>query len=103
MANQLRWPNSHTHFFSYAVLHLFGSPSPDQQALDVQETITRVLLERLLVHRPHPWGLIITLLEILKNPTYQFWTLPFIESAPEVKRLFAALFSHAQHSPHVGL
>ncbi|KAF2814299.1 Not1-domain-containing protein [Mytilinidion resinicola] len=82
MANQLRWPNSHTHFFSYAVLHLFGPPN--QQRLDVQETITRVLLERLLVHRPHPWGLIITLLELLKNAEYQFWTLPFIESAPEV-------------------
>jgi CCR4-NOT transcription complex subunit 1 len=91
MANQLRWPNSHTHYFSYAVLHLFGSPSPEQHTLDVQETITRVLLERLLVHRPHPWGLIITLLEILKNPTYQFWTLPFIESAPEVSGILSSL------------
>ncbi|OCK78418.1 Not1-domain-containing protein [Lepidopterella palustris CBS 459.81] len=99
IANQLRWPNSHTHYFSYAVLHLFGSPSTDQQVLDVQQTITRVLLERLLVHRPHPWGLIITLLEVLKNRTYAFWELPFVKAAPEVERLFTALFSHVQQSP----
>ncbi|KAF2111620.1 CCR4-Not complex component, Not1-domain-containing protein [Lophiotrema nucula] len=99
IANQLRWPNTHTHYFSYALLHLFGPPNPDPQALDVQQTITRVLLERLLVHRPHPWGLIITLLEILKNGTYGFWDLPFVVAAPQVKHLFDALFTHVQQSP----
>ncbi|KAF2191169.1 Not1-domain-containing protein [Zopfia rhizophila CBS 207.26] len=99
IANQLRWPNAHTHYFSYALLHLFGPPSDDTQVLDVQQTITRVLLERLLVHRPHPWGLIITLLEILKNRIYAFWDLPFVKAAPEVERLFNALFSHVQQSP----
>jgi CCR4-NOT transcription complex subunit 1 len=84
IANQLRWPNSHTQYFSYALLHLFGPSHNDDLALDVQQTITRVLLERLLVHRPHPWGLIITLLEILKNRTYAFWDLPFVKAAPEV-------------------
>ncbi|KAF2644937.1 Not1-domain-containing protein [Massarina eburnea CBS 473.64] len=99
IANQLRWPNSHTQYFSYALLHLFGPPDNDSLILDVQQTITRVLLERLLVHRPHPWGLIITLLEILKNRTYAFWDLPFVKAAPEVERLFNALFTHAQQSP----
>jgi CCR4-NOT transcription complex subunit 1 len=85
IANQLRFPNTHTHFYSYALLHLFGVPDGDSQQLDIQETITRVLLERLLVHRPHPWGLIITLLEILKNRNYAFWDLPFVKAAPEVR------------------
>jgi CCR4-NOT transcription complex subunit 1 len=84
IANQLRWPNAHTYFFSYALIHLFGPPNNDPQALALQEVITRVLLERLLVHRPHPWGLIVTLLEILKNRTYAFWDLPFVKAAPEV-------------------
>jgi CCR4-NOT transcription complex subunit 1 len=91
IANQLRWPNTHTHYFSYALLHLFGSPSNDTTVLDVQQTITRVLLERLLVHRPHPWGLIITLLEILKNRTYAFWDLPFVKAAPEVRSTLTKL------------
>jgi hypothetical protein len=51
MANQLRYPNSHTHFFSYVMLNLFFD-SEDKEF--VQEQITRVLLERLIVHRPHP-------------------------------------------------
>lgn len=91
IANQLRWPNSHTQHFSYALLHLFGPPNSDPSVLDVQQTITRVLLERLLVHRPHPWGLIITLLEILKNRTYAFWDLPFVKAAPEVRSLLLDL------------
>lgn len=84
ITNQLRYPNSHTHYFSYALLHLFGNDLADQQESDVRQQITRVLLERLIVHRPHPWGLIITLLELLKNPAYMFWDLPFIKAAPEV-------------------
>ena len=32
------------------------------------EQITRVLLERLIVNRPHPWGLLITFIELIKNP-----------------------------------
>jgi CCR4-NOT transcription complex subunit 1 len=93
IANQLRFPNTHTHFYSYTLLHLFGPPNDDSLALEIQETITRVLLERLLVHRPHPWGLIITLLEILKNPTYGFWELPFVKAAPEVRKLLIARLS----------
>ena len=88
IANQLRYPNSHTHYFSYALLHLFGNDLADQQESDVRQQITRVLLERLIVHRPHPWGLIITLLELLKNPSYMFWDLPFIKAAPEVCNIF---------------
>ena len=41
IANQLRYPNSHSHLFSCLVLYLFlHSKQP------VQEQITRVLLER---------------------------------------------------------
>lgn len=35
----------------------------------VQEQITRVLLERLIVNRPHPWGLLITFIELIKVDT----------------------------------
>ena len=107
MVNQLRYPNSHTHYFSYALLHLFKGPESNDSVLgsspgivaEVQQQITKVLLERLLVHRPHPWGLIITLLEILKNAEYNFWGLEFIKTAPEVERTFAQLFQHINGSP----
>lgn len=84
VANQLRYPNSHTHYFSFTVLHLFGAEHTEQQGTDIREQIIRVLLERLIVHRPHPWGLIITLQELLQNGNYSFFRLPFIQAAPEV-------------------
>lgn len=84
ISNQLRWPNSHTNYFSALLIHLFGNPTGDQQNFEVQQTITRVLLERLHVHRPHPWGLLYTLLAIIRNSNYSFWELPFIKAAPEV-------------------
>lgn len=84
IANQLRYPNSHTHYFSYVILHLFGYEQPAQQGSDIREQIVRVLLERLIVHRPHPWGLIITLQELLQNDSYTFFRLPFIQAVPEV-------------------
>jgi CCR4-NOT transcription complex subunit 1 len=54
IANQLRYPSSHTHYFSCVMLFLF-SESRDEA---VREQITRVLLERLIVHRPHPVSLL---------------------------------------------
>ncbi|KAK9455889.1 Not1-domain-containing protein, partial [Dipodascopsis uninucleata] len=94
VANQLRYPNSHTHHFSCVLLYLFGSAPLGNQQLDIQQQITRVLLERLICHRPHPWGLLITFTELLKNSTYNFWGLPFTKYAPEIERLFSSLFSH---------
>jgi hypothetical protein len=57
IANQLRYPNRHTHYFSCVLLFLFR----DATSEDVKEQITRVLVERLMANRPHPWGLLITL------------------------------------------
>ncbi|KAK1261309.1 hypothetical protein QJS04_geneDACA021630 [Acorus gramineus] len=54
----------------------------------IQEQITRVLLERLIVNRPHPWGLLITFIELIKNPRYNFWNRSFTHCAPEIERLF---------------
>jgi CCR4-NOT transcription complex subunit 1 len=56
IANQLRYPNNHTHYFSCVLLYLFLQSKKEI----IMEQITRVLLERLIVHRPHPWGLLIT-------------------------------------------
>ena len=62
IANQLRYPNNHTHYFSCVLLYLFAEATSEY----IQEQVTRVLLERLIVHRPHPWGLLITFIELIK-------------------------------------
>jgi CCR4-NOT transcription complex subunit 1 len=84
IANQLRYPNNHTHYFSCILLFLFAEAQSDF----VKEQITRCLLERLIVHRPHPWGLLITFIELIKNPRYSFWSHKFVRCAPEIEKVF---------------
>jgi CCR4-NOT transcription complex subunit 1 len=88
IANQLRYPNNHTHYFSCILLYLFSEIKHPKDSEIVQEQITRVLLERLIVNRPHPWGLLITFIELVKNPRYAFWEKEFIRCAPEIAKLF---------------
>ncbi|XP_022241734.1 CCR4-NOT transcription complex subunit 1-like [Limulus polyphemus] len=84
ITNQLRYPNSHTHYFSCTLLYLFAEANTEA----IQEQITRVLLERLIVNRPHPWGLLVTFIELIKNPTFKFWNHEFVRCAPEIEKLF---------------
>lgn len=87
IANQLRYPNSHTHYFSCTLLYLFSEANTEA----IQEQITRVLLERLIVNRPHPWGLLITFIELIKNPSFSFWQHEFVTCAPEIQKLFESV------------
>ncbi|KAI4368425.1 hypothetical protein MLD38_016982 [Melastoma candidum] len=87
IANQLRYPNTHTHYFSFVLLYIFAEATQEI----IQEQITRVLFERLIVNRPHPWGLLITFIELIKNPRYNFWNRSFIRCAPEIEKLFQSV------------
>lgn len=92
IANQLRYPNNQTYYFSGILLRLFSETNDEF----IKEQITRVLLERLIVSRPHPWGLLITFIELLQNKRYSFWNYHFIHCAPEITRLF---YGVAKQSP----
>lgn len=97
MANQLRYPNRHTHFFSCVILSLFGNYGTGvlgSSKVDIRHIITRVLLERIICNRPHPWGLMITFTELLKNSNYKIFDLPFTKSTPEIERMFSSLYEH---------
>jgi CCR4-NOT transcription complex subunit 1 len=96
IVNQLRFPNAHTLFSLHAVLDLFSDMPPaslnnngdDSNDPDtVMELIVRMLLDRLAVNRPHPWGVIVALSELYKSSEYAFWDLPFIKNTPEVRQL----------------
>jgi CCR4-NOT transcription complex subunit 1 len=95
IANQLRYPNNHTHYFSCVLLYLFMDASSET----LKEQITRVLLERLIVNRPHPWGLLITFIELIKNPRYNFWNHSFTRCAPEIERLFESVARSCMGAP----
>ena len=79
----LRYPNAHTYWFSSLFLYLFLDANDDS----FREIATRVLMERFVVHRPHPWGALVTFIELLRNPKYDFWNQTFVGAAPEVSLL----------------
>lgn len=100
LANQLRYPNSHTHYFSCVLLYLFSEA--DQEI--VMEQITRVLIERLIVNKPHPWGLLITFIELIRNQRYNFWNHNFVRVAKEIETLFLTVARNClppQHAAQV--
>ncbi|CEP18731.1 hypothetical protein [Parasitella parasitica] len=91
IADHLRYPNSHTRFFSAAFLYLFS-----RQSEAVKEQVTRVLLERLIVNRPHPWGLLASFIELIKDP--KFWDHEFIRCSPDIERLFDNVSRSIKHT-----
>jgi CCR4-NOT transcription complex subunit 1 len=84
MVNQLRYPNAHTDFFSQTILYIFGKDINDPEETEIRQEITRILLERLAGFWPTPWGLMCTIIELVKNEKYMFFDLPFIKSTPDV-------------------
>ncbi|KAK2075687.1 hypothetical protein QBZ16_001795 [Prototheca wickerhamii] len=89
LTDQLRFPSAHTAAASAAVLGVFArAQAADEAAL---EQLTRVMLERLIATRPHPWGLLVTFIELLKNARYGFRAHEFTRCAPDIERLFDSL------------
>lgn len=92
----LRYPNAHTHWFSSLMLHLFLEVKADR----FREIMAKVLLERFLVHRPHPWGALVTFIELLRNTKYDFWNQEFIHIAPEATLLLETVSHYAYQRQH---
>ncbi|KAK4547743.1 hypothetical protein LTR36_000701 [Oleoguttula mirabilis] len=86
MMNQVRYVNAHTHYFSTALQHMFTISSDE-----LKEQIMRVLVERLMVPRPHPWGVIVMILELVKNTTVDIWSMPWMKTAPQVVSMLMSL------------
>ncbi|XWS60105.1 hypothetical protein CRYUN_Cryun07bG0005900 [Craigia yunnanensis] len=92
IANQLRHPSRHTHLYSFAMHYLFNEAKQEI----IQEQITRVLVERLIVKKPHPWGLWIIFLELIKNHQYNFWSHAFIKCSPEIEKILETISQSKQ-------
>ncbi len=83
----LRFPSAHTQWYANLALHLFIEVKTE----NFQEIATKVLLERFIVHRPHPWGALVTFIELLRNPKYEFWSLNFVRAVPEISTLLESV------------
>jgi CCR4-NOT transcription complex subunit 1 len=99
-AAQLRYPNAHTLFFMRFLLATFENPpafpwaaggSATGAADVLREQLARVLLERIIVHRPHPWGVLAAITELVRNPANNLWAHPFVHASPDVEKLFESV------------
>ena len=81
LADQIRYPNTHTDFFCKFLLHLWGQNNITDAQRELREPICRVVYERITVNRPHPWGITILSLEFNQNPAYGFWDVVAAEGS----------------------
>ena len=92
VASHLRHPNAHTLFFSRLLIAVFIDATTLGGAVGeiIREQVTRVLVERLVTYRPHPWGLVECFAELVRvgGGRHGF---AFAHSSPEVERLFDGL------------
>lgn len=84
IANNLRTRNLQTEFFRQLLLYIFGKDMDDPEETEIRQDITRILLERLSGFWPQPYGLMVTVIEMLKNEKYMFFDLPFVKADPNV-------------------
>lgn len=89
IANQLRYPSAHTYWFNKLFVYILTSSNDN-----IIEILTRVLLERLLVTKPHPWGLLLTFSNIFSNVAFKPHQQKFASIAPE----FATVFESVEKS-----
>ncbi|KAH8903484.1 Not1-domain-containing protein [Coniochaeta sp. PMI_546] len=94
MINQLRYANSFTYYFSQALIEIFGHDLEDPEESEIREQIVRIFLERLIGFWAQPWGLVVTVVELLRNERINFFELPWIKSSPQVRDRFAQVLQH---------
>lgn len=70
------------------MLFLFVSTSRAEQPNSIPDRIGRVLLERIIVQRPHPFGLLVCFVELMEDQQYGFWHQPFAQAPGELHDIF---------------
>jgi CCR4-NOT transcription complex subunit 1 len=84
-----------TGFFHRLLLNIFAGYPHDAPEEATCEMITRVILERLVGYWPHPWGLVLTVVELVRNEQYGFFDLQFLKTSPDVLQRFVELAQRA--------
>ena len=96
MTDMLRFPSSQTSVFSIALLFIFAESAGP--SISLKEEITRTLVARLIADPPHPWGVLATFSELVKNPRFAFWKQEFVKGETEtlLRRVAVLCFNKEQ-------
>lgn len=100
MIEQLRYPNIHTYWFQYVILHMFNSKEFDQDQIEeIQEIMLRCLLERIVVNKPHPWGVTAVMIQLMKNN--DLTQLACLKKVPEVEKIVTLLVNYTVQAKEI--
>lgn len=87
ICDQLRYPSKSTTRNILLILSIYEQLKESS----FREAVICCILERLVSHKPHPWGLMVTFLELIRNDKYGFWNESFINKSPEIRNLFDSI------------
>lgn len=90
VVNQLRYVESYTYWYNKLIVYFFNQDLWGDKKNDIQQLIVRILLERLIVHKPNPWGVNVTLIELIRS-NGEFFDLKFIQEVPQLESMWAVL------------
>ncbi|GAP91290.1 putative CCR4-Not complex component [Rosellinia necatrix] len=91
IVDRLGRPGPLTKYFTHVIFELFGQDMSDPEETDIRQQIVRIILERMTVFWPHPWGLLTVILELTGDPKYMFFDQPFIKADRDIAEKFVAI------------
>jgi hypothetical protein len=89
--NELRYPCSQTYYFSCLLLCIILEIKDEQ----IEEHILRNMLLRLF-YKPYPWGILITFIELSKNPKYELMKKAYVMESNRDK-IIDEIFKFTRH------
>ena len=90
--DQLRYAARSTHFFAKLLIELFKMNITRNDGISVSELILTSLVRRVAIPPPHPWGLQVTLIELMSNKEIGFWDYPFVAQSEQTLMLLKSVY-----------
>lgn len=75
---------------------MFKSDEWDDQKLEVQEIILRHFLKRIIVNKPHTWGISVFFTQLINNDDLNLLDLPFVQNVPEIELILQQLVKYSK-------
>ena len=77
-------------------MNMFKSDEWNDQKLEIQEIILRNFLKRIIVNKPHTWGVSVFFTQLINNNDINLLDLPFVQSVPEIKLILQQLVKYSK-------
>jgi CCR4-NOT transcription complex subunit 1 len=89
LLDQLRQPSKGTLVYFQVLLALFRNDLKSEKMMEpisVAEMLLRAVMERAATPPPHPWGIMLLVVELLENRSHGLWEMPCVVRSKAVER-----------------